>query len=151
MPSEATSYFYTLVAVGVVALMLTNAFEIQASALRSESERLELGRLLEAVASEGTELVALTEATGATTRVCSRFPTMIGTKHYWIRLRSDGSGAWVEGGFGEPWVGDPRYRVELPGGVSASGTYRGGYGTLSLTCEPQGSGAELALGRWEDG
>jgi hypothetical protein len=131
--------------------MLTNAFEIQASSLKSESERRELGRLLETVASEGTELVALTQATGATTRVCIRFPTMIGTKHYWVRLKSEGSGAWMEGGFGEPWVGEPRFRVELPGGISASGTYRGGYGTLSLTCELQGSGIVLTLGRWEVG
>jgi hypothetical protein len=151
MPSQATSYFYTLVAMGAVALMLTNAFEIQVSSLKSESERRELGRLLETVASEGTELVALTQATGATTRVCIRFPTMIGTKHYWVRLKSEGSGAWVEGGFGEPWVGEPRFRVELPGGISASGTYRGGYGTLSLTCELQGSGIVLTLGRWEVG
>ncbi len=151
MPSQATSYFYTLVAMGAVALMLTNAFEIQASSLKSESERRELGRLLETVASEGTELVALTQATGATTKVCVRFPTMIGTKHYWVRLKSEGSGAWVEGGFGEPWVGEPRFRVELPVGISASGTYRGGYGTLSLTCELQGSGMVLTLGRWEVG
>ncbi len=151
MPSEATSYFYTLVAVGVVALMLTNAFEIQASGLRNESEKLELGRLLENVASKGTELIALTEATGASARVCIKFPTMIGTKQYWIRLMSDNSDAWVEGGFGEPWTGDPKYRVELPRNVSASGTYRGGYGTFSLTCEPQYLGIVLALGRWEDG
>jgi len=151
MPSQATSYFYTLVAMGAVALMLTNAFEIQASSLKSESERRELVRLLETVASEGTELVALTQATGATTRVCIRFPTMIGTKHYWVRLKSEGSGAWVEGGFGEPWVGEPRFRVELPGGISVSGTYRGGFGTLSLTCELQGSGTVLTLGRWEVG
>ncbi len=151
MPSEATSYFYTLMAVGAVALILTSSFEIQASVLRSESERLELGRLLEAVASEGTELVALNEATGATTRVCIRLPTMIGVKHYWIRLRSDNSSAWVEGGFGEPWAGEPSYRVELSKGVSASGTYRGGYGTLSLTSEPQGLGVVLVLSMWEDG
>lgn len=151
MPSQATSYFYTLVAMGAVALMLTNAFEIQASSLKSESERRELGRLLETVASEGMELVALTQATGATTRVCIRFPTMIGTKHYWVRLKSEGSGAWVEGGFGEPWVGEPKFRVELPRDISASGTYRGGYGTLSLTCELQGSGTVLTLGRWEVG
>jgi len=151
MPSQATSYFYTLVAMGAIALMLTNAFEIQASSLKSESERRELGRLLETVASEGTELVALTQTTGATTRVCIRFPTMIGTKHYWVRLKSESSGAWVEGGFGEPWVGEPKFRVELPGGISASGTYRGGYGTLSLTCELQGSRTVLTLGRWEVG
>ena len=149
MPSQATNYFYTLVAMGFVALMVTNAFGAHVRGIKAASERQELSRLVEAVASEATELVALTEATGATSKVCMRLPVTIGYRNYWIRLRSDSSGAWAEGGFGDPWAGDPDLRVELPWYVSASGTYKGGYGTLALNCTVQGSGIALALGRWE--
>jgi hypothetical protein len=74
MPSQATNYFYTLVAMGVVSLMLTNAFEGQVGALESTAEKKELRRLMEAVAAEGTELVSITEATGATVKVSIETP-----------------------------------------------------------------------------
>ncbi len=151
MPSQATNYFYTLVAMGAVALMLTNAFEIHAEGLERTSERQEMRGILSTVASEATELVALTEATGATTKICLRLPQLIGDKRYWIRLGSDASEAWVEGAFGDPWTGDPESRIALPWNVSASGTYKGGYGTLSLNCTVQGSVTVLTLGRWEAG
>jgi len=151
MPSQATNYFYTLVAMGVISLMLTNAFEGQVGVLESTAEKKELRRLMEAVAAEGTELTSITESTGATVKVCIDAPTTIGSRQYWVRLRSDGSRAWVEGGFGEPWTGTLISEAYLPWNVSASGTYRGGYGTLSLNCTDQGSGPVLVMGRWEDG
>ena len=134
MPSQATNYFYTMVAMGVIALMITNAFNLHSASLQSVSERQELKELLETVASEATELAALVEATNATTKISIHTPQMIGNKHYWIRLVSDSSEAWVEGAFGDPWTGSPEFRVDLPWDVSASGTYKGGYGTLSLNC-----------------
>jgi hypothetical protein len=151
MPSQATSYFYTIVAMGVVALMITNAFKLQVAGLKAVSERHELRELLEAVASEATELIAFTEATNATAKVSLRTPTLIGDKEYWIRLYSDASEAWVEGAFGEPWSGNPDYRVELPWGISADGTYRGGFGTLMMNCTIQGGDPTVTLGRWESG
>lgn len=151
MPSQATNYFYTLVAMGAIALMLTNAFEIHANSLEGASERQELRGILSTVASEATELVALTEATGASTRICLRLPQLIGDKSYWIRLGTDASEAWVEGAFGDPWSGEPEVRFGLPPDVSASGTYKGGYGTLALNCTLQGSATVLTLGRWEAG
>ena len=151
MPSQATNYFYTLVAMGVVSLMLTSAFEGQVGALESIAEKKELRRLMEAVAAEGTELMSITEATGATIKVSIQTPTKIGNRQYWVRLESDGSKAWVEGGFGDPWTGTLLREAYLPWNVSASGTYRGGYGTLSLNCTDLGSGPVLAMGRWEDG
>jgi len=151
MPSQATNYFYTLVAMGVVSLMLTNAFEGQVGALESTAEKKELRRLMEAVAAEGTELVSITEATGATIKVSIQTPTKIGNRQYWVRLGSDGFKAWVEGGFGDPWTGTLLREAYLPWNVSASGTYRGGYGTLSLNCTDLGSGPVLVMGRWEDG
>ncbi len=151
MPSQATNYFYTLVAMGVVSLMLTNAFEGQVGAIESTAEKKELRRLMEAVAAEGTELVSITEATGATVKVSIEAPRQIGKRQYWVRLESDGSKAWVEGGFGDPWTGTLLSEAYLPWNVSASGTYKGGYGTLSLNCTDLGSGPVLVMGRWEDG
>lgn len=151
MPSQATNYFYTLVAMGFIALMVTNAFGVHVGSLKALSERQELRRILEAVASEATELVALTESTGAIAKVSMKLPIAIGYRRYWIRLRSDAIGAWVEGGFGDPWAGDPYYKVELPRNVSASGTYKGGYGTAALNCTLQGSSTVLTLDRWEAG
>lgn len=151
MPSQATNYFYTLVAMGVVSLMLTNAFEGQVGALEVTAEKKELRRLMEAVAAEGTELISITEATGATVKVSIETPTTMGNRQYWVRLTSDGSKAWAEGGFGDPWTGTLLREVFLPWNVSASGTYKGGYGTLSLNCTDLGSGPVLVMGRWEDG
>ncbi len=151
MPSQATNYFYTLVAMGVISLMLTNAFEGQVGALEVTAEKKELRRLMEAVAAEGAELMSITEATGATVKVSIETPTTMGNRQYWVRLTSDGSKAWVEGGFGDPWTGTLLREAFLPWNVSASGTYRGGYGTLSLNCTDLGSGPVLVMGRWEDG
>jgi len=128
MPSQATNYFYTLVAMGVISLMLTNAFEGQVGALEVTAEKKELRRLMEAVAAEGTELMSITEATGATVKVSIETPTTMGNRQYWVRLESDGSKAWVEGGFGDPWTGTLLREAYLHWNVSASGTYRGGYG-----------------------
>jgi len=151
MPSQATSYFYTIVAMGVVALMVTNAFKIQVAGLKAVSDRRELRKLLDAVATEATELIAFTEATNATAKVSLQTPTLIGDKEYWVRLHSDATEAWVEGAFGEPWAGNPDFRVELPGGVDASGTFRGGFGTLMMNGTIQGGDPSVTLGRWEGG
>jgi len=149
MASEATTYFYTLLAMGAIGLMLTTTFQAHTSSLNIVSERHELKRLLETIASEGTELIALTEATNASTRVCLHLPHSIGNRLWWVRLVSDSTGTWIEGAFGTPWEGRPECRVDLPVDVSASGTYEGGVGTLALTCSRQGGGVSLTLGSWE--
>jgi len=151
MASEATTYFYTLLALGAIGLMLTATFKTGASRLEVVSEGHELERLLETIASEGTELVAMTEATGASARVHLRLPRTVGQRLWWARLVSDSTGTWVEGAFGTPWEGRPRWRVRLPPNASASGTYEGGDGTLALTCSTQGSEIVLTLSSWEDG
>ncbi|KON29560.1 hypothetical protein AC482_06165 [miscellaneous Crenarchaeota group-15 archaeon DG-45] len=151
MASEATTYFYTLLALGVIGLMITASFEAHAMDLRTASGKRELKGLLEAIASEGAELIALAEATDASSRVCLRLPGTLGNIRWWARLASDSTGAWVEGGLGDPWEGRPELRVELPWNVSVSGTYEGGVGTLSLSCSRQGSDIMLILGKWEAG
>lgn len=151
MATEATTYLYTLLALGAIGLMLTATFQAHAGRLQTVSEGLELKRMLEAIASEGTELITLTEATGASARVCLRLPRTVGSKLWWARLVSDATGAWLEGAFGEPWEGRPQWRVDLPPNITASGTYEGGVGTLALTCSMQGSNIVLTLGSWEAG
>lgn len=151
MASEATTYFYTLLALGAVGLMLTATFQVHAGSLQAISERQELKRLLETIASEGTELIALTEATGASAKVCLHLPQTVGNRLWWARLVSDSTGTWVEGAFGKSWEGRTEWRVELLQNVSASGTYEGGVGTLSLTCEMQDSGIVLTMSSWEAG
>jgi len=39
MPSQATNYFYTMVAMGVIAFMIAIAFEPHSSSLEAASER----------------------------------------------------------------------------------------------------------------
>jgi hypothetical protein len=150
MPSEVTNYFYTIIVMGTIAFIVTGAFNTHAAGIQITAETQELKNLLESVAAEGAELIALTEATGATTKVSMKLPVHIGEKYFWLRLRSDTTGAWVEGAFGAPWKGDPLHAVEIPGVMLVSGTYKGGYGTLSLSCTDQGEGPVLTLGRWEE-
>ncbi|MFQ6054283.1 MAG: hypothetical protein ACE5OO_08670 [Candidatus Bathyarchaeia archaeon] len=149
MASEATTYLYTLLVLFAVGLMLTATFKTHASSLRAAAERRELVELLETIASEGTELIALTEATGASAKICLHLPQTIGRQRWWARLTYDATGAWVEGAFETPWEGRPKWRVELPLNISATGTYEGGVRTLSLSCAVQGSEIVLTLGSWE--
>ena len=151
MTSVTTSYFYTLIALGSIGLLVTATFQAQTVSLRNFSEIMELERLLQTIAAEGTELIALTEAKGASTRVLLHLPQKVGESKWWARLVSDNSSAWVEGAFGTIWDGRPELRVDLPWNVSASGSYEGGVGTLSLACEVQGSDIILTLNSWEAG
>ena len=151
MASEATTYFYTLVALGAVGLMLTATFQTHTDSLHALAERQELRRVLETIASEGTELIALSEATNASSRVCLRVPNILGKRRWWVRLVSDSNETWVEGAFGPSWEGHPDLVVELPHIATASGMYQGGYGPLALACSINGSDIVMTLGSWEDG
>jgi len=150
MPSQATNYFYTLAAMGVVALIITNVFELQVNQIEASAERLELLEILEAIAAESTELITLTESTGSSTKIAVHMPQRIGDKQYWVRLRTSHEGSWVEGGFGEPWTGIPDLRVYLPWNTTSTGTYKGGYGNLSLNCTVDAGEPYLILNRWEE-
>jgi hypothetical protein len=150
VPSQATNYFYTLAAMGVIALVVTSTFNINVYGVKSAAERKQLLKVLDAVAAECTELTVLTEKTGASAEVTLKLPTRIGDKLYWVRLRTSDSGSWIEGGFGEPWNGIPELRVYLPWNTTSSGTYRGEYGTPSVNCTMSGGTPTLTLKRLED-
>ena len=57
MPSQATNYFYTLAAMGVIALVVTSVFNVNVHRVKLVAERKQLIRILDAVAAECTELV----------------------------------------------------------------------------------------------
>ena len=151
MTSSTTTYFYTLIALGSIGLLVTATFQAQTVSLRNFSERMELERLLQTIAAECTELIALTEAKSASTRVLLHMPQTVGESKWWVRLDSDKYSAWVEGAFGTIGEGRPELRVDLPWNISASGAYEGGVGTLYLACEVKGSDIILTLNSWEAG
>jgi hypothetical protein len=137
MSIQATNYFYTLLAIGAIALMLANSFQNHADGIQEASERMALKCILDQVASKCTEMISLAETKGASTDIYLRMPNTIGNQRYWVGFSSDSSGSWVEGGFGEPFDGDTQCRRELPWNITASGTYRGGYGIMSINCSIQ--------------
>lgn len=149
MPSQATNYFYTLIAMSVIALIITNIFELQINQIEAIAERKELLEILETIVTESTELITLTEITGSSTTLALNLPQSIGNKYYWLRIRNL-EGSWVEGGFGEPWTETVELRVYLPWNTTSTGTYRGGYGKLSLSCKIQAGEPLLTLNTWSD-
>ena len=150
MPSQATNYFYTLAAMGVIALVVTSVFNVNVHRVKLVAERKQLIRILDAVAAECTELVTLTESTGASAEVTLNLPSRIGDNHYWIRLRTSEAGSLLVGGFGEPWDGVPEQKVYLPWNTTASGVYRGDYGSPSLNCTLSSGSPILTLDRWKE-
>lgn len=147
MPSQATNYFHTILAMGAVALLTTYSVQTHANNLRMTAENGRLEKFIETVASEATELMALVKSTNSSFVVRLHTPTLIGTKRYWIRLASEESKVWIEGALGNPRIGMPDLRVFLPLNASTSGTYQGENGTLLLNCSIQGSTLQLTLGR----
>jgi hypothetical protein len=145
------NYFYTLLALGAVGLVLTATFQGYSANLQAVSERRGVRKLLEPLAAEGVELIALTEATGASVRKHLHLPRTVGGRFWWARLVSDSTGTWIEGAFGPSWEGRPEWRVDLPPTATASGTYEGVYGTPTLTCSIQDTETVLTLSTWEGG
>jgi len=145
MPSTSTSYYYTLLSLAAVGTLLLCSFQVYDSQVRGASETVALKRVLETVAVEGCELLSLTSSANSSAQVLIHLPDRIGERRYWVRLRSDASRVWVEGGFGEEWDGEPECRVYLPSGVSVSGSYAGEEGTLKLRCYASGATLHLEM------
>ena len=145
MPSVPTNYCYTLLSLAAVGTLLLCSFQVYDQQIRGVSETTALIRVLESVTAEGCELLSLTSATNSSTQLLMHLPERIGERLYWVRLQSGSSGAWLEGGFGEEWSGEPECRFYLPQGISASGTYAGGEGTLRLLCYMSGATPHLEL------
>jgi len=150
MPTIAPSYIYAFFALIAVSSILISSFAAYASTLRAIPEMEQLKNLLSHVTSEGYKLVALTNATNSTSEAVLQLPSTIGNKHYWIRLRSESSRAWVEGSLGLIHEGNVTNRVYLPKTVTVFGNYSSGYGPAVLECYVNGSTITLHLKTWSE-
>jgi len=144
MPSEVVSYFHTLLVTGIIGVALVAAFQANSSGIKSGFEEEELREILEVIAAEGTELVTSARTNGSTSTLVMRLPISIGERNWWARLVSGSEGSWAEGGFGPESLSSVM-RVWLPHGVSASGTFRGGFGVPALKCSVVGGQVFLSL------
>ncbi len=148
MPAFAPNYIYAFFALITVSSILISSFAAYAATLRTIPEVEQLRNLLENVAAEGYDLVALTITTNCTSEAVMHVPSSIGNREYWVRLRSESSKAWVEGALGEIHEGSSINRVYLPKEVSVSGSYSSGYGQAVLECRLNGSMVNLRLSTW---
>ncbi|MCW4055459.1 MAG: hypothetical protein NWE82_01600 [Candidatus Bathyarchaeota archaeon] len=150
MPAIASSYIYAFFALISVSSILISAFAAYAATLRTIPETEQLQNLLEFVAAEGCELVALTSTTNSTSRATIQLPSSIGSKQYWVRLGSESTKAWVEGALGEIHEGSVVDRVYLPRAISVSGNYSSSYGPGVLECYMDAATVNLRLSTWRD-
>lgn len=146
MPSTVSSYIYTFVALIAISTILVATLNSSTVALRSTSEREQLRNLLNYVAAEGNEILALTAATNSTTHVFLRLPAAIGYQQYWMRVCNDSSRAWLEGSLGRLTENAAMYQVFFPRMISMSGYFMGGYGSAVLESYLNGSTLQLKLG-----
>jgi len=145
VPSIASSYLYTFLALTTVSILLVCSFSLYASTVRSLPEIEQLKNILDHVAAKGNELLTLVTATNSTARTLVQLPSTIGHQDYWIRVRNDTSNAWIEGALGQISENRTTYRVFLPRKASTSGYYMGGYGSAMLECYMNGSIFQLNL------
>jgi len=138
MPSIIPCYVYTLFALSIVGTLLICTFSAFAVSVKQDVEVEQLTNLLEYVAAESCELISACSSNNATVTARLMLPLRVGEKSYWIQLRSNSSGAWVEGGFGDSPV-QTSLVFSLPGVVTASGLFTGDYGYAELSCQVQGA------------
>ncbi len=150
MPTLAPSYIYAFFALVTVSSILISSYAAYTTTLRTIPEIEQLKNLLNHVASKGYELTALTAATNSTLEATLQLPTAIGNKQYWIRLRNEGSKAWVEGALGTIHAGNVTNRVYLPKTIVAMGNYSSGYGPVLLESYLDGATITLSLSSWRD-
>ena len=150
MPSVSLDFFYSFLTMMIVGTILTASFASHANLVRETSEINELNEILVKVASKAEEALSSAVEHGGTVSVVIQLPPKIGNRDYWIRLANDSSRAWVEAGFGRtPRSEDQSYRVYLPGGISASGTFEGRYSRALLICSLNGSVPQITISRVE--
>jgi len=144
MPSIIPNYVYTFFALAIVGTLLISTFTAFAVSIRQDVKKEQIKNLLEYTAAESCELISTAMTNNSTITVKLNMPSLVSNQRYWIQLRNDSSLAWVEGGFGTNPVQTELY-VSLPGIVSASGLYIGGYGIAVLECQVNGTTTCLNL------
>jgi hypothetical protein len=144
VPSIIPSYVYSFFALTIVGTLLICTFSAFAVSVKQDVETDQLKNLLEYVAAESCELISTTTTNNSTATVRLVLPNRVGEKGYWIQLRNDSSNTWIEGGLGATPV-PTSLTVFVPGVVTASGLYTGGYGFAELECQIQGAVTFLNL------
>jgi hypothetical protein len=144
MPSIIPNYIYTFFALAIIGTLLICTFSAFAVSVRQDVEKEQIKNLLEYVAAESCELISTAMTNNSTITVKLNMPSLINNQRYWIQLRNDSSLAWVEGGFGTNPV-QTELSAFIPGIVSASGQYIGGYGVAALECQVNGTTTCLNL------
>ena len=150
MPTIAPSYILVFFALITISSILITSYATYTTTMRTALEIEQLKNLLNHVASKGYELTALTAATNSTLEATLQLPTSIGNKQYWIRLRNEGSKAWVEGSLGTIHAGNVTNRVCLPKTLVAMGNYSSGYGPVLLESYVDGATITLSLSSWRN-
>ena len=150
MPSIASNYLYSFVALLAVSTLLVGAFSYYTSTLRAIPEIEQLKNILDHVVAKGNELLTLVITTNATVGIVVQLPSNIGQRQYWIQVRNDTSNTWLEGALGRIGESGTTYKVFFPGKASTSGHYISGYGPALLECYMNGSIPQLNLGPQED-
>lgn len=145
MPVTISSHIYTFLALGVISLLLIGILSSSTIALREASEREKLRNLLQHIATEGTEIIALTAVTNSTIRISLLLPATIGNQQYWIRARNDSSRAWLEGSLGTVTENGAMFQIFLPKIASLKGLFVGGYESLLLESYLNSSSIQLSL------
>lgn len=145
MPSIAISNFLTFIALIAASTLLVGSFDIYTATVRIIPEIRELKNILNYLAANGDELLALVAVTNSTTRLFNHLPPRIGNQQYWIQLRNDSSNTWLEGALGQLGERKTIYQVFLPRKTSASGQYVGGHGPAMLECYMNSSVLQLNL------
>ncbi len=150
MPSIASNYLYSFIALLAVSTLLVGAFSYYTSTLRAIPEIEQLKNILDYVVAKGNELLTLAITTNATVSIVVQLPSSIGHQQYWIQVRNDTSNAWLEGALGLIEEDRTTYKVYFPGKASTSGHYISGYGPALLECYMNGSVPQLNLDYQED-
>ena len=150
MPTIAPSYLYAIFALITVSGILIFSFAAYASTLRAIPEFEQLENLLDYIGSKSYELVVLTTVANSSSEATLPLPSAIGNRQFWIRLKSESSGTWVEGALGLIHEGNVTSRIYLPKSVSAFGNYSSGYGPALLECYITNSTINLYLSAWRD-
>jgi hypothetical protein len=148
MPTIAPSHIYTFFALVTVAALLVATFNAFATSLKTIPESEQLQNLTNYVSAKGHELVTLATGTNSNIQAVLRLPPTIGNRQYWIRLRNESEGKWVEGGLGSGPESPTANRAYLPSVISVLGNYSSGYGPAVLECNMENRTVNLRLYTW---
>ena len=136
MPSVASNYLYSFIALLCVGMTLTFSFAMYITPIRTQSEAYRLRETLNLLASTVEEAIILVAEHNSTFSTTLHLPSRIGEREYWLRVNNDTNHIWLEGAFGQIITAPTEeYRVYLPQSITASGSFESKYQLLAITCQ----------------